>query len=99
MTRINPIGNNVVVLPDPPATESDGGIIIPERAREEDRTMMGTVVAVGPGEVVDGFLREAQVSEGQRVLFSRYSGSDIKVDDKDYIVMDNQSIIAIVEEE
>ncbi len=86
MSKIVPTGDNVVV--EPVAEEvSSSGIIIPESASKE-KPMKGTVVAVGPGELMDdGTRKEMEVSVGDVVLFSTYVPKEVKVEGKDMYVL------------
>ena len=57
----------------------------------------GVVVAVGPGKVVDGSLRPLDVKAGDRVLFGKYTGSEVKVDGEDYVIMREEEIFAVIQ--
>ncbi|MFQ5528651.1 MAG: co-chaperone GroES [Thermoanaerobaculia bacterium] len=72
-----------------------GGIIIPDTAKEKPQE--AEVVAVGPGKVGDGGDRQAMdVKEGDRILIGKYSGSEIKIDDEDYVILREDEILAVV---
>ena len=76
--------------------KSAGGIIIPDTAKEKPQR--GKVVAVGPGKVADDGKRvPMEVKEGQEVLFGKYSGTDIKVDGKEMMIMREDDILGIIE--
>ena len=73
-----------------------GGIIIPDTAKE--KPMEGEVVAVGPGKVSDDGKRTAMdVKAGDRILFGKYAGTEIKIDDQDYVIMREEEILAVLE--
>jgi chaperonin GroES len=73
-----------------------GGIIIPDTAKE--KPMEGEVVAVGPGKVSDDGKRSAMdVKAGDRILFGKYAGTEIKIDDQDYVIMREEEILAVLE--
>jgi chaperonin GroES len=73
-----------------------GGIIIPDSAKE--KPAQGKVVAVGPGKVSDAGERvELQVKEGDVILFSKYGGTDVKLDGEDYLIMREDDVLGIVE--
>jgi chaperonin GroES len=73
-----------------------GGIIIPDTAKE--KPMEGEVVAVGPGKVQDDGKRSAlDVKPGDRILFGKYAGTEIKIDDQDYVIMREEEILAVFE--
>jgi len=74
-----------------------GGIIIPDTAKE--RPQQGMIIAVGPGKLNDKGEREAlQVKEGDKVLFAKYAGTEVKVDDKEYLIMREDDVLAIITE-
>jgi len=73
-----------------------GGIIIPDTAKE--KPMEGEVVAVGDGKILDDGKRVAlDVKPGNRVLFGKYAGTEIKIEDQDYVIMREEEILAIIE--
>jgi chaperonin GroES len=73
-----------------------GGIIIPDTAKE--KPMEGEVIAVGPGKMTDEGKRAAvDVKAGDRVLFGKYAGSEIKIDDEEYVIMREEEILAVLE--
>jgi chaperonin GroES len=73
-----------------------GGIIIPDTAKE--KPMEGEVVAVGPGKMQDDGKRSAlDVKPGDRILFGKYAGTEIKIDDQDYVIMREEEILAVFE--
>ena len=72
-----------------------GGIIIPDTAKE--KPMEGEVIAVGPGKMMDDGKRAAMdVNAGDRVLFGKYAGSEIKIDDREYVIMREEEILAVL---
>jgi len=74
-----------------------GGIIIPDTAKE--KPMEGEVVAVGPGKVgEDGKKTPLDVKAGDRVLFGKYAGTEIKIDDEDYLIMREEEILAVFDQ-
>jgi chaperonin GroES len=74
-----------------------GGIVLPDTAKEKPQT--GKVVSVGAGKTLDdGSKKEVSVKKGDKVLYTSYAGTDIKIDGKDYLVMDETSILAVVED-
>ena len=90
---IKPLFDKVVVEPVKAEEKSKGGIILTAAAQEKPATC--TVVAVGPGGVIDG--KEMQVKPGDKVLLSKYSGTEVKVDGKEYTIIRQSDILAIVE--
>jgi chaperonin GroES len=72
-----------------------GGIIIPDTAKE--KPMEGEVISVGPGKIMeDGKRSPMEVKAGDRVLFGKYAGSEIKLDDEEYVIMREEEILAIL---
>jgi chaperonin GroES len=93
--KITPLGDRVLVKRLEPAETKKGGIIIPESAQE--KPMEATVIAVGTGKVLeDGTKVAFEVAKGDRVLIGKYSGTDVKIDDADYLILSQDDILAIV---
>jgi len=93
--KITPLGDRVLVKRLEPAEVKKGGIIIPETAQE--KPMEATVIAVGTGKVLeDGTKVKFEVAKGDRVLIGKYSGTDVKIDDEDYLILSQDDILAIV---
>ena len=94
--NIRPLHDRVLIK----RLESDdeqvrGGIIIPDTAKEKPQE--AEVVAVGPGKIQDSGERQAMdVKVGDRILVGKYSGSDIKIDDEDYVILREDEILAVV---
>ena len=98
MSKIRPLHDRVVVKREEDST-SAGGIVIPDTASTEKSTR-GEVIAIGPGEVMkDGSIRKLTVKVGDKVLFGKYAGTEIKLDNKkeEYVVMREEDILAIVQ--
>jgi chaperonin GroES len=92
---IKPLSDRVVVEAAPAEEVSSGGIILPDTAQEKPQ--QGTVVAVGPGKSSDaGTLVNMTVKTNDKVLFGKYSGSDITIDGNDYMIMRESDILAII---
>ena len=99
--KIIPLGDRVVVSPldsSDNTKKTKGGIIIPETVNKE-RPEKGKVVAVGPGRIDDnGNSIPVSVKKGQIVLFSKYGPDEVKIDDKEYLILNESNILAIIEE-
>ncbi|HIP83842.1 MAG TPA: co-chaperone GroES [Desulfocapsa sulfexigens] len=94
--KIRPLNDRLLVKRLEEEKMTAGGIIIPDSAKEKPAE--GEVVAVGPGKVADGGERVAlQVKEGDMVLFSKYGGTDVKLDGEDFLIMREEDILGIVE--
>lgn len=95
--NIKPLNDRVLVLRTEEETRTAGGIIIPDSAKEKPQ--QGKVVAVGPGKAdKDGKRTPLQVSAGDRILFSKYAGSEIKLDGVEHIIMREDDILGILSE-
>jgi Co-chaperonin GroES (HSP10) len=96
MTTIRPLHDRVLVERIEETEQTVGGIIIPDTAKEKPQ--QGKVVAVGDGKVLeDGTRRPLDVKPGETVLFGKYSGSEIKIDDKEYLIMREDEIYGVFE--
>lgn len=94
--NLQPIGSHVIVQRSTASEKSLGGIIIPEKAK--DKPKEGKVIAVGPGKVMeDGKRQVMQVKPGDRVLFSSYAGTEVKIQGEEYLVMEESDIYAVIE--
>jgi chaperonin GroES len=94
--KVRPLNDRLLVKRLEEITKTAGGIIIPDSAKEKPAE--GEVIAVGPGKVNDKGDRVAlQVKAGDRVLFSKYGGTDVKLDGVDYLIMREDDIMGIIE--
>ncbi len=93
--NIRPLFDKVVVEAVKAEEKSKGGIILTAAAQEKPATCV--VIAVGPGGVVDGKEVKMQVKPGDKVLLSKYSGTEVKVDGKEYTIIRQSDILAVVE--
>jgi chaperonin GroES len=94
--KIRPLNDRVLVIREEEEHKSTGGIIIPDTAKEKPQR--GKVVAAGPGKVgEDGKRTPLEVKSGDRILFSKYSGTDIKIDGVEHVFMREDDILSIIE--
>jgi len=94
--KVKPIGDRVLVKIQEGETKTAGGIIIPQTAQEKTQT--GVVVAVGSGSKNDkGVLEPVPVSEGQKIMYDKYAGTQIKIDGVDHLIVKAQDILAILD--
>ena len=92
--KIQPLGNRIVIERKE-ALATRGGILLPESAKEKPR--QGIVVAVGPGKMDDkGNLHTIDLKIGDEILFSSYSGTEYKEETKDYLILSEEDVLAIV---
>ena len=93
--KLKPIGDRVIVQRLGSAEKSRGGLYLPDSAQEKPQE--GKVIAVGSGKMLkDGKVVPLTVKPGDRIIFGKYSGSEIKVDEKDYVFLNEDDILAIV---
>jgi chaperonin GroES len=94
--RIRPLADRVVVKPQEKEEVTRGGIYLPDTASKE-KPQEGTVMAVGEGRLDDSGKRNpVGVQAGDRVLFAKYAGTEIKIDDEDYLILAEKDILAVV---
>ncbi len=95
-TKIKPLGDRVLVEPLEREEVTSSGIVLPDTAKEKPQE--GTVVAVGSGRVDDKGQKHAlEVKAGQKVLYGKYAGTEIKIEGKDYLIISEKDILAIFE--
>ena len=93
--NVKPLGDRVVIKNVETETTTKSGIVLAGAAKEKPQ--MAEVVAVGPGGVVDGKEVTMYVNVGDKVIYSKYAGTEVKLDDKEYIVVRQNDILAVVE--
>lgn len=94
-SRVTPLMDRIIVKREEPGRVTKGGIHLPDTAQE--RPKRGKVLAVGRGRFADNGERiPMDIDEGDVVLFSAYSGSDVKIDDDEYVIMSQQDVLAVV---
>jgi len=92
---LRPLGDRVIVKPKPKDEMTSSGIVLPDTASEKPQE--GSVLSVGPGRVLDNGKRiEMEVKAGDKVLFAKYAGSEVKLDNEDYLVIRESDLLAIV---
>jgi len=93
--NLTPLYDRVIVRPSEPEEVTKGGIIIPDTAKE--KPMQGEIVAVGNGKLTeDGKVLPLRVKVGDKVLYGKYAGTEIKIDGEDYLIMRESDIFAII---
>ncbi len=93
--KIKPLFDRVVLLPIENESETKGGILLPMAAQE--KSQLATVVAIGSGENVDGKQIGMQVKVGDKVLYGKFTGTEITIDEVKYVVIRQPDILAIIE--
>jgi len=93
--KIRPLADKVLVERIEAEAMTAGGIVLPDTAKEKPQR--GKIVAVGEGKLLDdGSRRTMQLKKGDQVLFTSYAGTDIKVDGKEYMIMDESDVMAVI---
>ncbi|MFW6150224.1 MAG: co-chaperone GroES [Chloroflexota bacterium] len=93
MAKLEPLGDRVVIKATPKEEVSKGGIVLPDTAQEKPQE--GTVIAVGPGKLSDDGKRvPMDTKEGDKVIYSKYAGTEFKLDDEDLVIMRESDIYA-----
>jgi len=94
--KIRPLQDRVIVKRVKEEEKTKGGIIIPDSAKE--KPIEGTVVAVGNGKVLeDGTVRKLDIKEGDSILFGKYSGTEVKLDGEEHLILREDDILCVVE--
>ena len=95
MANIKPLGDKVLVKRLEAEEKTAGGIVLPDTAKEKPKE--GKIIALGSGKLLDNGKRGGfQVKKGDRILFTSYAGTEVKVDGEEYILMAEEDILAIV---
>ena len=93
--NLKPLGDRVVIKQLEAEETTKSGIVLPTQSQEKPQ--QAQVVAVGPGGVVDGKEVKMEVSVGDKVIYSKYAGTEVKLDDEEFIIVKQNDILAIVE--
>lgn len=94
--KLVPLGDKVVLKQLEAEETTKSGIVLPGQAKEKPQ--QAEVIAVGPGGMIDGKEVKMQVKVGDKVIYSKYAGTDVKLGDDEYVVVKQNDIVAIVEE-
>jgi chaperonin GroES len=94
LVDITPIGDRVVLKHNKPEEKTKSGIVLPSNAKEKPQD--AEVVAVGPGGLADGKKVEMQVKVGDFVIYSKYSGTEVKLDEEEYVIVKQDDILAVI---
>jgi len=94
--KVRPLGDRILVKRIEAEEKTKGGIVLPDTAKEKPKE--GKVVAVGRGKTLDsGELSPLAVKDGDRIIFSSYAGTEVKIDGEEYLIMKEDDVLAIVE--
>jgi len=95
-SKLRPLGDRVVVKPTPREEMTKSGIVLPDTAKEKPQE--GTIIAVGPGRILDDGTREAMdLKKGNKVLYAKYAGTEFKLDGEELLIVSQKDVLAIVE--
>jgi chaperonin GroES len=95
-TKLKPLGDKVVVQPTQREETTRSGIVLPDTAKEKPQE--GIIIAVGTGRVLDnGDRAKPEVKEGQKVLYAKYAGTEVKLEDEEYLILSEKDILAVLE--
>jgi chaperonin GroES len=94
--KLKPLGNKVIVKRLESEQKTKGGIVLPDTAKEKPKE--GKIIAVGEGKLLEnGTRQKPSVKNGDKVVFTSYSGNEVKIDDEEYLIMSEEDILAVVE--
>jgi chaperonin GroES len=94
--KLKPIGDKIIVERIEPENKTKGGIVLPDNAKEKPKE--GKIIAIGQGKLLDNGSRVApSVKVGEKVIFTSFAGSEVKVDNKEYLIMNEEDILAVVD--
>ncbi|MEW6026579.1 MAG: co-chaperone GroES [Planctomycetota bacterium] len=94
--KLKPIGDKIIVERIEPENKTKGGIVLPDNAKEKPKE--GKIIAIGEGKLMDNGSRVApSVKVGERVIFTSFAGSEVKIDNKEYLIMNEEDILAVVD--
>ncbi|UCD95712.1 MAG: co-chaperone GroES [Candidatus Zixiibacteriota bacterium] len=94
MMNVKPLADRVLVKPIEAAEVKKGGIIIPDTAKEKPQE--GEIVEIGPGRVEDGKTIPMEVKKGDRILYGKYSGTEVSIDGEEYLFIRESDILAVL---
>ncbi|MCD6097082.1 co-chaperone GroES [bacterium] len=94
---LRPLGNHIIVKPIKEDRATKAGIVLPDTA-EEEKPEKGEVIAVGPGKILENGKRQTpDLKVGDKIIFKKYSPDEIKVDDVEYLVLEEDDVLAVIE--
>ncbi len=94
-TAVRPLADRIVIKPLEDTETMRGGLYIPDTAKEKPQ--QGEVIAVGPGKTEDGKRVAPEVNVGDRVLYGKYSGTEVTVNDEQYLILRESDVLAVIE--
>ena len=92
--KLSPLGDRVVLKQLEAEETTKSGIVLPGQSKEKPQ--QAEVIAVGPGGVIDGKEVKMQVQVGQKVIYSKYAGTEVKLDDEEFIIVKQNDVLAVI---
>jgi chaperonin GroES len=94
--KLKPLGDRIVVQAAPKEEKTKGGLVLPDTVKE--KPVEGVVVAVGEGKILENGKRQPMdVKAGDKVIYSKYSGTEVKLDGEDFLILSERDVLAVVE--
>jgi len=94
--KLKPIGDKIIVERIEPESKTKGGVVLPDNAKEKPKE--GKIIAIGEGKLLDNGSRVApSVKVGEKVIFTSFAGSEVKIDNKEFLIMNEEDILAVVD--
>ena len=94
--KLKPIGDKIIVERIEPESKTKGGIVLPDNVKEKPKE--GKIIAIGEGKLLDNGSRVSpSVKVGEKIIFSSFAGSEVKIDNKEYLIMNEEDILAVLE--
>ncbi|NLZ53102.1 MAG: co-chaperone GroES [Thermoanaerobacteraceae bacterium] len=93
--NIKPLGDRIIIKVLEKEEKTKGGIVLPDTAKEKPQK--GEVLAVGSGEIIEGKKVPLEVKVGDKIIFSKYAGTEVKLDDEEYLILRQSDVLAILE--
>ncbi len=93
--KLSPLGDRVVLKQLEAEETTKSGIVLPGQSKEKPQ--QAEVIAVGPGGLIDGKEDKMQVKVGQKVIYSKYAGTEVKLDDEEFIIVKQNDVLAVIE--
>ena len=93
-TKVNPLADRVVIRALEETEQMRGGLYIPDTAKEKPQ--QGEIIAVGPGKYEDGKLVPMSVKAGDKVLYGKYSGTEVTIDNESYLILRESDVLAVI---
>ena len=94
-SQLQPLGDRLVIKPLESEEKTKSGLVLPDTAKEEPQE--GKVIAVGSGKLMDdGSVKKLEVKNGDRVLYGKYSGTEVRINEEDYLILREDDVLAVV---